>query len=403
MERADGLSEAARRRGLRVLLATTFLTWGGFFAVIPLISVHFVDGLGWAAGAVGLVLAVRQFTQQASTVLCGALADRLGAKGLIGAGMAVRAVGFAVMARADSYGLLMLSALLAALGGGLFESPKAAAIAALTREEERPRFYALAGVVGGVGVTVGTQVGALLIGADFALVSLAGAGCFALAFVLVLLLLPPVRVATGGHGVAGGLALALRDRTFVAFNGLLAGYWFVWTQLYLSVPLAAIAVGGDAAVVAWVYGVNAGVTIVLGYGLPRLVGRRLRPLPMLVAGVALTAVGMGAVAGVASVPALLACVFVLSIGTILARPAEQTVAAGLADPAARGAYFGAGALSLAVGGGLGNVVGGVVYDLGQRLGVPALPWLVFAVVGLAAAFGLGRMGAAVAVRAPAAA
>ena len=105
------LSPAARRRGLVVLLVATFLTWGGFFVVVPLIAVHYVDGLGWAASSVGLVLAVRQFTQQGSTTLSGALADRLGAKGLICAGMLVRALGFAIMARADTFAILMLSAL----------------------------------------------------------------------------------------------------------------------------------------------------------------------------------------------------------------------------------------------------------------------------------------------------
>src|SRR5918997_1589315 len=87
-----GLTDAARRWGLRVLLATTFLTWGGFFAVIPLISIHYVDGLGWAASSIGLALAIRQFVQQGSTVISGALADRLGAKGLIAAGMVLRGV-----------------------------------------------------------------------------------------------------------------------------------------------------------------------------------------------------------------------------------------------------------------------------------------------------------------------
>lgn len=49
---------AAGRRGLAVLLVATFLTWGGFFMAIPLIAVHYVDGLGWAAASVGLVLGV---------------------------------------------------------------------------------------------------------------------------------------------------------------------------------------------------------------------------------------------------------------------------------------------------------------------------------------------------------
>ena len=41
------LSEATRRRGLIVILIDTFFMWGGFFMVIPLISVHYVYDLGW--------------------------------------------------------------------------------------------------------------------------------------------------------------------------------------------------------------------------------------------------------------------------------------------------------------------------------------------------------------------
>ena len=78
-----------------MLLVSTFFAWAGFFMVIPMISVHFVDGLGWTAGAIGLVLAARQFFQQGLTPFSGVLADRFGAKPLIAIGMVVRAAGFA--------------------------------------------------------------------------------------------------------------------------------------------------------------------------------------------------------------------------------------------------------------------------------------------------------------------
>ena len=384
----ERFGEAERRRGLGVLLVSTFFAWAGFFVVVPLIAVHYVDRLGWTAASIGLVLAVRQFTQQGLTPLSGALADRLGAKGPIVAGMALRAVGFAAMAAADSYPLLMLSTVLAALGGALFESPRAAAIAALTTEEDRPRFYARAGVAGGLGVTLGTQLGALLLRADFALVCLAGAACFVFICALVWFGLPPVRVAHGGGRALDGLRLAVRDRPFMTFNGFMAGYWFMWTQFSLALPLAATAIAGTANAVAWVYGVNSIATVVLGLPLPRLVGRRLRPPAMLVLGVGLTALGLAGVGAVDRTAPLFAAVLLFSVGSVLVRPSEQTVAAGLADPAALGSYFGVAALSLAVGGGLGNLVGGLLYDAGVDLGLPALPWLIFAAVGFASAAGL---------------
>ncbi len=384
----SGVSEAARRRGLRVLLAATFFAWAGFFMVVPLISVHYVEGLGWTAASIGLVLAVRQFTQQGLTTVSGVLADRVGARGLICGGMLVRAAGFAAMAFADEYRLLMFSAILAALGGALFEAPRAAAIAALTTEADRPRFYALAGVASGLGVTVGTQVGALLLPLDFALVSLGAAACFAVIFGLTLLGLPPVRVAQGRGGALRGLRLAVRDRPFVAFNAWMMGHWFVWTQFYVALPLAATTIAGTAEAVAWVYGVNAAATVLLGYPLLRLGQRRLDPPALLVLGNVLTAVGLAAIGVAPGTWALLGAVLLFSVGTLLVRPSEQTVAANLANPAALGSYFGLASLSLAIGGGMGNLAGGLLYDLGVRLGAPALPWTIFGLVGLGTAGGL---------------
>jgi len=369
------------------LLVSTFFAWGGFFLVIPLIAVHYVDQLGWTAASIGLVLAVRQFSQQGLTTLFGVVSDRVGPKPLICAGMLVRAVGFAAMAAADSYPRLMVSAVLAALGGALFESPKAAAIAALTEPATRQRFFALAGVVSGLGVTLGTQAGALLIRADFAAVALVSAACYVVIFVVVAVMLPPVHVASADAAMGAGLGLALRDRRFLLFLGLLAGYWFAWTQFSLTLTLAATEIAGTESAVAWIYGVNAAITVGLGYALPRVLERRLTPLAMLAIGTAVTAVGLGLVGLATGVAGVLVAAVVFSVGSVLARPGEQTVTADLADPAARGSYFGVAALSLAVGGGLGNVLGGVIYDAGQRSRMPALPWLVFCLVGLAAAAG----------------
>src|SRR5437868_14485979 len=100
------ISAAARRRGLIAILINIFFMWGGFYMVVPLISVHYVDDLGWAAASIGVVLALRQLTQQGLTLAGGALADRLGAKGLICAGLLIRALGFAGMAWASSFPLL---------------------------------------------------------------------------------------------------------------------------------------------------------------------------------------------------------------------------------------------------------------------------------------------------------
>jgi DHA1 family multidrug resistance protein-like MFS transporter len=381
------LRAAEKRRGLLVLLVSTFFAWGGFFMVIPMISVHYVDGLGWTAGAVGLVLAARQFFQQGLTPFSGVLADRFGAKPLIAIGMLIRTVGFVAMAFAGTFALLMLSVIVSAIGGALFESPRSAAVAALTDEQSRPDYFAKTGVVAGLGITAGTQLGALLLGVNFQLVSLIGAACYALILLMILLWLPAVQVAEKG-GTFHGLNLAFRDHPFLAYTGFMGGHWFMSAQLSITLPLVATAVAGNPSAVAWVYAVNSAIAVILGYPVPRLVERRIGARRALIVGVVVTAVGLALIGFSRDTVTLLLAVFVYSLGIVLARPTEQIVAAGLANPVALGSYFGVAALSVAFGGGLGSYAGGVLYDLGRRLGLPALPWLVFAMVGLIAALGL---------------
>ena len=340
--------------------------------VIPMISVHYVDGLGWTAGAIGLVLAARQFFQQGLTPFSGVLADRIGAKPLIAIGMLVRAVGFAAMAYAGTYAILMGAAIVSAIGGALFESPRSAAVAALTDESERSSYFAKTGVVGGLGITAGTQLGALLLGVDFRLVALVSAALYVLIFAVILLWLPAVRVAEKGAPFRG-LKLAFRDRQFLTYTSFMGGHQFMAAQFSITLPLIATAIAGNPSAVAWVYAVNSIIAVVLGYPVPRLAERRLGAPRALIAGVLATAAGLALIGFARDTISLLLAVVVYSLGIVLARPSEQTVAAGLANPVALGSYFGVAALAVAFGGGLGSYAGGLLYDLGSSLGLPRCP------------------------------
>lgn len=384
----DALTDAQRRRGIVALSISTFFSWAGFFLIIPLVAVHYVDHLGWAAGTVGIVLAARQFTQQGLTTLFGVLSDRIGPKLLICTGMLVRAAGFAAMAAAETFWPVLGAAILAAAGGAMFESPKAAALAAFSTPQNRQRLFAAIGVISGIGVTLGTQLGAFLIRIDFAAVCLAAAAAYVIIFVALLALMPNVAVSTARTGSIAGMRLALADRAFMSYLLVLAGYWFVWTQFSISVALAATAITGSDGAVAWMYAVNSLITVGAGYVLPRFMERWLSPLGMLIAGTGTIATGLGLIAFADGYPLLLVAAGVFAIGAVLARPGEQTVTANLASPQARGTYFGVAALSLALGGSLGNYLGGAFIDLGRSLDAPALPWALFFVIGAGSAVAL---------------
>ncbi|HEV2528315.1 MAG TPA: MFS transporter [Thermomicrobiales bacterium] len=393
MVSASTITDRQRRLGIRVIYINTALMYGGFFMVIPLIAAHYGNNLGWSAALIAAVLAVRQLIQQGLSLVGGVIADRLGARLPIVLGLLVRAVGFFWMAFAHTPPELFASAALAALGGAFFEAPKSAAGAALTLPEERPAFYRNLGIVGNIGMAVGPAVGGLLIRLDFAVVSIAAGAIFVVAAVLAFTMLPPLSVASRRPAHLGdGLLLALRDRRFVIYTVLAMGFWFLAVQYSLTLPFIAGEIGGTDAAVTMVLVTYSLVTIATQYPLLRFLDGRLATTSILVAGMSVMALGLGAVALVGSMIPLILCTAVYAIGAVMAQPMIQTVQARLVDPAAMGSYFAIGAYALAIGGAVGSLAGGQLYDAGESTGFSALPWLTFGVVGLVAAVGFRWFG-----------
>lgn len=382
MIQATDLTVRQRQYGMYVMIINSFMMWGGFFMVVPLISIHYVEQLGWATATIGIVLGIRQLFQQGFTVVGGMLADRFGARLLILCGLIMRFVGFGAMAWADTFPLLLGSAIFAALGGALFDSPSSATIAALTTSENRARFFSILGVVRNLGMAIGPLVGTWLLDYNFGVVAISAGSCYIVAWIATYVLLPDVAVATGQGKITAGIGMALRDGRFMLFNALLLGYWFMWTQITLAIPLKATDISGDNNAVSWVYGVNSLMSIVLQYPLMRFTERYLSPASTLALGIGIMAIGLGAIAISPTLTMLLVCVALYSLGGLLASPSQQTVAANLANSAALGSYFGVAGLAIAVGGGMGSFSGGTLYGLGKSLQQPYLPWLTFMGVGV---------------------
>lgn len=361
------------------LIVSTFLMWAGFFLIIPLVTVHFVGGLGWAAGAVGAVLGVRQLTQQGLTVLGGAWADRIGPRRLILWGCLLRAAGFAAMAFSGSFWALLLAGLIAGLGGALFDAPKSAAITALTRPEYRPQLFSLLSVAGNLGMVLGPLLGALMIGLGFSVAALISASAYVLCW-LILRSLPNIQPQAGSGGL-DGLRAAVTDPRLVRFTLALIGYFLLSTQLNVAVTLRAVELGGTGAT-GPLYALNAGLAVLLQYPLLRWTSAHWPARTILTVAVSLTAVSLGLMGFAQTFTALLACAALYSLGTMLVFPTQQTLVSRLAPPSLAGSYFGFSSLSLGVGGALGNLLGGSLVDFGQALGHPQLPWLLLMVTGL---------------------
>ena len=369
------LVSQARSLGKYFLLLDNLLVVLGFFVVFPLISIRFVDQLGWAALIVGIALGLRQLLQQGLGIFGGAIADRFGAKPMIVTGMLLRAAGFATMAMADEPWILWFSCALSALGGTLFDPPRTALVIKLTRPHERGRFFSLLMMQDSAGAVVGALIGSWLLQYDFHFVCWVGAAIFVLAAGWNAWLLPAYRISTVRIPMKEGMLRVLRDRRFLTYVLTLTGYYMLAVQVMLMMPIVVNEIAGSPAAVKWMYAIEAALSLSLLYPLARWGEKHFRLEQRLMAGLLLMTLSLLPIGLATSLQGVFTLICCFYLGSIIAEPARETLSASLADPRARGSYMGFSRLGLALGGALGYTGGGWMYDTGRTMNMPELPWL----------------------------
>ncbi|MBG0647868.1 multidrug efflux MFS transporter MdtH [Enterobacter hormaechei] len=371
----------ARSLGKYFLLVDNMLVVLGFFVVFPLISIRFVDQMGWAALMVGIALGLRQFVQQGLGVFGGAIADRFGAKPMIVTGMLLRAAGFATMAIAHEPWLLWFSCFLSGIGGTLFDPPRTALVVKLIRPQHRGRFFSILMMQDSAGAVVGALLGSWLLQYDFRLVCATGAVLFILCALFNGLFLPAWKLSTVKAPVREGLDRVLSDKRFVTYVLTLTGYYMLAVQVMLMLPIMVNDIAGTQAAVKWMYAIEACLSLTLLYPIARWSERRFRLEHRLMAGLLLMTLSMMPIGLVSSLQQLFMLICTFYIGSIIAEPARETLSASLADARARGSYMGFSRLGLALGGALGYTGGGWLFDAGKALHQPELPWVMLGMVG----------------------
>ena len=371
----------ARSLGKYFLLVDNMLVVLGFFVVFPLISIRFVDQMGWAALMVGIALGLRQFVQQGLGVFGGAIADRFGAKPMIVTGMLLRAAGFATMAIAHEPWLLWFSCFLSGIGGTLFDPPRTALVVKLIRPQHRGRFFSILMMQDSAGAVVGALLGSWLLQYDFRLVCATGAMLFILCALFNGLFLPAWKLSTVKAPVREGLDRVLSDKRFVTYVLTLTGYYMLTVQAMLMLPIMVNDIAGTPAAVKWMYAIEACLSLTLLYPIARWSERRFRLEHRLMAGLLLMTLSMMPIGLVSSLQQLFMLICTFYIGSIIAEPARETLSASLADARARGSYMGFSRLGLALGGALGYTGGGWLFDAGKALHQPELPWVMLGMVG----------------------
>ncbi|MEW1718339.1 MFS transporter [Streptomyces sp. NPDC093109] len=391
---------------IRLLLVNQLGVNIGFYLLIPYLALHLSDDLGMSAAVVGIVLGVRNLSQQGLFLIGGSAADRLGARGVIIAGCALRTVGFGLFALGDGLPVLLAASVLSGLAGALF-NPAVRAYLAREAGERKAEAFALFGVFATTGALIGPLLGSALLLVDFRTSALTAAGIFALLTAAQALVLPARPATPSTNSVLGDWREVVRNRAFLAFSLAMVGMFTLENQLYLLLPAGARAATGwdGAAGAVFLVGTLANLWLQLrvtralkargararwiGAGL-LLMGLAFVP-PMTVAG------GGGATAGAGTAPRVLALLPVLAgalllyVGIMVAQPFVMELIPDFGRPELTGTYFGLFYVVSGIAAALGNTLVGWAMDTGESAAAHWLPWVCCLFFGLVSAAGVGAL------------
>ncbi|MGW3124064.1 MDR family MFS transporter [Streptomyces sp. NPDC001107] len=380
-------------RPARLLMVNQFAINLGFYMLMPYLADHLAHGLGLAAWAVGLVLGVRNLSQQGMFLVGGTLADRYGCKPMILAGCALRTVAFGLLAVAASLPVLIVASALTGLAGALFNPAVRAYLAAEAGEERRVEAFAAFNVFYQAGILVGPLAGLALLTWDFGAVCTVAALIFGALAVLQARALP-ARPPTDRSSEPAWRAVAADWRTiaankpFLLFAAAMSGSYLLAFQVYLALPLRARELFGERSglVTGAIFAVSAlaalsGQLKLTAWAKRNLPGPRAIAYGLVVMGAAFLPLLPGARDAVIGVCALTLCAALLAWGGALLYPFEMDTVVRLSGDRLVATYYGAYNTASGIAISLGNLAVGTLFDTG----VGWLPWAVLAATGLVCA------------------
>ncbi|CCF64789.1 MFS transporter [Nocardia cyriacigeorgica] len=387
----------------RLLMINQFGINLGFYMLMPYLAGYLAGPLGLAAWAVGLVLGVRNFSQQGMFLVGGTLADRLGYKPLIVMGCLLRTGGFALLVFATSLPGLLIASAATGFAGALF-NPAVRAYLAADTGERRVEAFAVFNIFYQAGILAGPLVGLALMAVDFQVTAGAAAVVFAALTVAQLFALPARRAAEPSErtSVLDDWRTVVANRRFVWFAVAMIGSYVLSFQVYLALPLQAEFIAGDRsqALVSAVFVVSGVVAVVGQLRITAWFKARWGPGRSLVVGMGILAAafmpllvipGPDQFGTIAAVAALLMSAAVLAVGTAAVFPFEMDTVVSLSGGKLVATHYGFYNTVVGVGILAGNLAAGAVVGAARDAGADWAVWLGLGLIGVVAAFALHRL------------
>jgi POT family proton-dependent oligopeptide transporter len=180
---------------------------------------------------------------------------------------------------------------------------------------------------------------------------------------------------------ASDFLTVLRNGRFIIFLLIFSGYWIVYWQQYLILPLFIVHYVDKNANTQWILMTDPLMVITLTVAINALM-RNVLPLQALVFGTLLTALSWLVIAAHPSVLMAVLSLVVLALGEIIQSPRYYEYVSRLAPPGQQGTYMGFAFLPIGIGSLVGGPLGGVLLTHFGEASNANMVWPVLTGIGL---------------------
>lgn len=368
-----------------VLIVVTFIDAIGGALVFPFFALYVTQRFGVGMTDVGKLFALFSVTGVLGGVIGGALADRLGRKGMIIFGVLASGLSSLLLGLAGSYAALFPIVFAVGVFSNAGGPARQAMVADLLPERQRADGYGMIRVAFNLSATIGPALGGLLAARSYLLLFVSDAVISLIAAVMVHFLLSETRPRwiqsekpENMVQTFGGYGRIFRDGAFMAFTlaCTLAALTYVQLPTTLGVYLRdfhGISLRGYG----YIMSLNAILVVLFQFSTTR----RVRPYPamlMMALGAALYAIGLSMFGLFETYGFFLLAMVIVTVGEMIIEPVSQAAVSRLAPQDMRGRYMAFFGINWVTASATGPLLAGVILDHFD----PRWLWYISGLIGL---------------------
>lgn len=362
----------------------------GGFMLYPFFALYLTQKFDLNMATVGILFAIFSVSGFVGSALGGAIADRMGRKGVIIASLVLSSISALGMGFAPTIGIFVavttIVGTLSSIGGPAHE----AVVADLLPEEKRAEGYGIIRVIFNLAVIIAPPIAGLLIANSYLTLFIVDAVISLIAAAIVFLALPETKPLGDPDAkpetmkqTFKGYERVFKDTPFVLFIGVTILMTLVYMNMNSTLGVFLRDHRGLAEIgYGTLLSINAIIVVALQFWLTRRL-EKYKPLLMMAVGTFLYAIGFAMYGFVGGFPLFVTAMIVITIGEMVVAPFQQSLVASFAPEDMRGRYMAVSGLTWGIAFAIGPYFAGLLLDSTN----PNMLWIVSGFIGLLATIG----------------